>query len=85
MALHGFIEIICEHAGVIRAGPTCHTYGDPYELAVAYSVSGRSAIIKGLVSSDRKFSREYLNLTRKLLADIGLEPEWERYKATPHG
>lgn len=83
MALHGFVELICEHAGILRGGPECHAYGDKFEMAVAFAIKGNKAIIKGLVSPDSKFSREYYDLGCRLLAGIGLEPQWERYRDHP--
>lgn len=79
--MYAFIEWLCScrRAGVLRAGVEAKRYGDPYELAAAFSVDGSRATIKALVvppTAKLKFS--FYRAVKEALAAEGLIPEWER-------
>jgi hypothetical protein len=74
-----FIERLCDHAGVVRAGPQCEKYGDPFDYAIAYLIEGEFAIIKGLVADGGLSTAHRIACFRALRA-IGLTPKWERIK-----
>ena len=42
------LERLCEHCGIVRAGPGCDHYGAPFENAVAVAFDGMNAKIKAL-------------------------------------
>jgi len=75
--MKAFVEIL---SGIVRVGPECEKYGDPFELAVAFSsADGRHAVIKGLVSDGRS-TLAHAKAGTRALNDVGLIPIWERIK-----
>lgn len=77
--MKAFVERFCDHGGIVRSGPECDSFGKPYSFAVAYSVQGRQARIKGLVAGST-FSRPHARAIIKALALVGLEAVWERFR-----
>lgn len=78
MSVKAFVEIT---SGIIRSGPDCQKYGDPYEFAVAFSsTDGKTAVIKGL-TSEGKFSLAHYRAGIEALKGLGLEADWERIDA----
>jgi hypothetical protein len=74
-----FIEPLCDHAGIVRAGPQCEKYGDPFDYAIAFVIDGKFAIIKGLVA-DGGLTSAHRRACFKALWDVGLIAKWERIK-----
>lgn len=78
--MKAFVEFL---SGLVRVGPRAEKYGDPFELAVAFSVDGDTAIIKGLVTNGHMKPSHY-RAGKKALEAIGLKVRRERRrKASP--
>lgn len=74
--MDAFCEIL---SGVIRFGPNCHRFGDPYDGAVAFSANKGFATLKGLTLS-RKLTRADYNAVFRACRELGLEPIYERIR-----
>jgi hypothetical protein len=75
--MKAFVEVL---SGVVRAGPDAERYGDPFDLAVAFSsVDGKTATIKALVSGG-ELSQAHARAAIRALHRIGLTATWERFK-----
>jgi hypothetical protein len=75
--MKAFVEIL---SGVVRAGPECEKYGDPFDLAVAFSsVDGKTATIKAL-SSDGGLTPAHARVLMKALQELGFKVTWDRFK-----
>ena len=72
--MKAFVEIL---SGIIRVGPQAEKYGDPFELMVAFSVDGESAIIKGLVSNGHMKPSHY-RAGKRALEALGLKVRRDR-------
>jgi hypothetical protein len=80
--LHAFVEVT---SGIVRVGPACRAYGDPWEGSVAFScVDGRTAVVKALQAKGFRLGLGHLKATTRALAEHGLVPSWERV-AHPSG
>ena len=76
-SMKAFVEIL---SGVVRAGPECEKYGDPFDLAVAFSsVDGKTATIKAL-ASDGVLTKAHARALIAKLKELGLEVTWDRFK-----
>lgn len=73
------VEIL---SGVVRIGPGTQQYGDPFEIAVAFSsTDGRTATIKALVAPPgRRLTGNDRRAMVKALAALGLGCVWERIR-----
>lgn len=83
--MKAFVERLCEHSGIVRVGPECEKYGDPYEYAVAYYVEGPDAIVKALVvptedNEEHGLKPSHLAACTRALRDIGLRATWHRFR-----
>ena len=76
-SVSAFVEIF---AGMVRAGPGCRKYGDPYDFAVSFVGNAGVAEIKGLVSTNGNVNPEYAKVVLRVLKDLGLKPTWRRMK-----
>jgi len=74
--MKAFVEIL---AGIVRVGPECNGYGDPFEFAAAFSANAGVAIAKGLVGSDR-YTLAHHRAGINALHAMGLVTDWERIK-----
>jgi hypothetical protein len=76
--MKAFVEIL---SGVVRAGPDCEKYGDPFDLAVAFSsVDGKTATVKAL-SSKGDLTHAHARVLLNALKELGLEVTWDRFKS----
>lgn len=78
--MKAFVEVL---SGVVRSGPNCEKYGDPYEFAVAFSVvDGKTAIIKALVVGENTVAlrKDHVRALIEAMRGIGLSVDWERVK-----
>jgi hypothetical protein len=78
--MKAFVERLCDHAGIVRIGPNCEKYGDPYEYAVCYHVEETDAVVKALVS-DGHLKPAHAVACVRALREIGLRATWHRFKS----
>lgn len=77
--MKAFVEHLCEHCCIVRAGPNTEKYGDPWDYAVTVLIRGRTGIIKAL-ASDGKMTVAHAKAAFNALKQIGLSATWERIK-----
>lgn len=76
--MKAFVEIL---SGIVRVGPEADQYGKPFEFAVAFSVDGEVATIKGLVNDgSMKMTPSHWRAGQKALEELGLKVRWQRKK-----
>jgi hypothetical protein len=77
--MHAFVESL---SGLVRAGPACRTYGDPWEFICGYSsVDGKTAVLKGLRVNAPGFSKAHVEAALDALAVAGFQfASWDRHK-----
>lgn len=68
--MNGFFEPI---AGIVRLGPDCHTFGDPFEYVVVVSGDEDTAILKALVSLGEPNPLPYMRATFRILRRAGFK------------
>lgn len=71
----GFVELL---SGVIRLGPDCHKYGDPFVKSAAWSsIDGKTAILKGVHGEVTHQDRREVV---RLMKELGLKVDRERVR-----
>jgi hypothetical protein len=81
--MKAFIEDICEHAGIIRVGPDADSFGQPFDVAVAFKVErdreGKPvATIKALTEGLVPVTLAHTRAVLRVLAERGLAARWFR-------
>lgn len=75
--MEAFVELL---SGVVRVGPSCKSYGEPFEYAVAFSsVDGKTAVLKAL-ASEGGFTMAHARAVIAALKKQGLAATWERIR-----
>lgn len=77
--MRAFVENL---SGLVRVGPACRAYGDPWDFICGYSsVDGKTAVIKGLRSYDAGFEKAHADAILDALAEAGFQfASWDRHK-----
>lgn len=70
---------------MIRVGPDCRVYGDPFEYAVAFKIVPgetfrRTAVIKALVVAHGDFTAAHARAVIRILAAADIASTWDRIK-----
>jgi len=79
--MYAFVEWLCEHALIVRAGPDALNHGDPFIASVTAKVEGSRAHLKGVAGSMSTA------LARAIIAAVnreGLTCEWDRLGDDPY-
>lgn len=70
------VEIL---SGVVRSGPNCERYGDPFDFGVAFIGHGKRAVLKALVHGQQTLTIAHERAAVKALHGYGFERvEWDR-------
>lgn len=79
--LQAYTELL---SGIVRVGPNCHKWTDPFEYAIAWSsVDGKTAVIKALVRAEGSkipFTMHHARAIIRALRVQGLKSDWGRFK-----
>lgn len=73
--MKAFVELWCEHAGIVRVGPQAAEFGDPYSWALAFRIGGGAATFEGLCFSPPVAA---MRAAFRAVEDRGLKVRWER-------
>lgn len=87
--MKAFIERLCEHALIVRAGPEADKPGSKYDFAIVAKEEGEKAIVKALVVPrpvvwwlrwlfpSRPFTMRHALAIIRALRDVGLTAVWD--------
>ena len=75
--MKAFVQLWCDHAGIVRVGPEAEKYGDPYRYALPFRIENGRATFEGLCFTGPISAAK---AAIKAVEAIGLKVRWERRK-----
>lgn len=84
--MHAFIEILCEHMGVVRAGPLAHRHGDPYVATCFFRITTDDAGQKTaeLIGLTDHVDIALVRAAKRALNEADFRVTWKRLKDDPY-